>query len=153
MLGEQRQVALKEQHLELRQYLDILKRKTVFVSVFKKNPRRWLSSEAVTIAARRPSSPLHWHHTVDICYYSKSTCAFEIYFILRGKTFLKHIFILWDKIIQGFRTVSSKLLPDPPVTAVGKRHFRHQAREVAGGRLFPMAARLLHRASREGGGP
>lgn len=77
----------KEQHLELRQYLDVLKRKTVFVSVFKKNPRRWLSSEAVTIAARRPSSPLHWHHTVDICYYSKSTCAFETYFILRGKTF------------------------------------------------------------------
>lgn len=40
--------------------------------ISQQSRRYCVSSEIASVASRQPSSPLHWHHTVDMCYYCKA---------------------------------------------------------------------------------
>lgn len=131
-LEEQRQVALKE-HLDLCQYLDTMEKTCVCLCLkgkknqkpHKKPPNQTQTKSNQTHATIKQEilcflrnclpclqkaqlvitlAP-HCGHVLLL----QSSCASEIYVMPRSKIFFKNIFILWDKIIQGFGNASFHL--------------------------------------------
>lgn len=72
-LGELRQAALKEQHLELCQHSDNTKDKAVLLRCSQQNQ----ATAALRSCHQRQEaqSASRWHHTVDFQHYCSSSCA------------------------------------------------------------------------------